>query len=63
VLQHQASAAVGGGSVLGSVDPAVRAHASGPLATAFGHTFAWAAALAVAAVVPAAALALTERSR
>jgi EmrB/QacA subfamily drug resistance transporter len=63
VLQHEARAAVGGGSVLGPVDPAVRAHAAGPLATAFSHTFAWAAALATAAIIPAAVLALTERSR
>jgi predicted MFS family arabinose efflux permease len=66
VLQHEASAAVpssgGAGGLLAPVPAAERAQVSGPLATAFGHTFLWAAAMAAVAIVPAIALWLAERA-
>ncbi|MGH2948269.1 MAG: DHA2 family efflux MFS transporter permease subunit [Solirubrobacteraceae bacterium] len=64
VLQHQARAVVGAGgsgALLEPIPATVRAHIAGPLATAFGHTFAWAAGLGLIAVASAAVLALTER--
>jgi EmrB/QacA subfamily drug resistance transporter len=53
-----------GGSVGTALLAVVLEHQAraGPLAAAFGHTFAWAAALAVLASVSAAALAIAQRS-
>jgi EmrB/QacA subfamily drug resistance transporter len=67
VLAHQLHGVFGdsgpaGSSVPGEIPPGVRAHFAGPLASAFGHTFAWAAALAVLAVIPAVVLAVAGRS-
>jgi hypothetical protein len=44
------------------VPAAAREHISGPLASAFGHTFLWAAAMAALAIVPAVALLRAERA-
>jgi EmrB/QacA subfamily drug resistance transporter len=67
VLQHQtrvllASSGGASGGLLAPVTPTVRAQIADPLATAFAHTFAWAAAMSAAAIVPAALLAWTERA-
>jgi EmrB/QacA subfamily drug resistance transporter len=66
ILEQQAGAATGsaaaGSSGLQPVTPAVRAQLADPLAAAFGHTFAWAAAITAAAMIPAALLAWTEWS-
>jgi hypothetical protein len=65
-LQHESKAllpgSAGGGSLLAPLSPAERAQISGPAATAFGHTFAWAVAIALLAMVPAAALWRAERA-
>jgi EmrB/QacA subfamily drug resistance transporter len=65
MLQHEGAAALhaaGGGRLLDRLPEAGRAQFSGPLATAFGHTFRWAFAMAVLAVVPAIALLRAERA-
>jgi EmrB/QacA subfamily drug resistance transporter len=66
VLQREAAAAVpsarGAGGLLGMLPPGERAQVSGPLATAFGHTFMWAVGMAVLAIVPAVALWRAERA-
>ena len=67
VLQHESAAALsaggeGAGRLLAPVPAAERAQISGPLATAFGHTFMWAFALALVAIIPAYALLRAERS-
>jgi hypothetical protein len=65
VLQHESAAALpsaGTGELLGSLPAGERAQVSGPLAGAFGHTFAWAMGMALLAVVPAVALLRAERA-
>ena len=67
VLQHESTAALpsagaGAGELLGSLPAGERAQVSGPLAGAFGHTFAWAFVLALLAIVPAIALVRAERA-
>jgi EmrB/QacA subfamily drug resistance transporter len=67
VLQHESAAARpaaggGAGALLAPVPAAAREHISGPLASAFGHTFLWAAAMAALAIVPAVALLRAERA-
>jgi hypothetical protein len=51
-----------GSSGLQPVTPTARAHFADPLATAFGHSFGWAAAMTAAAIIPAAFLARIEWS-
>jgi EmrB/QacA subfamily drug resistance transporter len=68
VLSRQLSAALPEGGAPGSdgisqVPVAVRDQFAGPLATAFAHSFAWAAAMVFLAVLPAIALALAGRAR
>ena len=68
VLQHESAAALsarggaGGGGLLGPLPPGEREQISGPLATAFGHTFMWALAIALLAIIPAVALLRAERA-
>jgi EmrB/QacA subfamily drug resistance transporter len=68
VLQHESQAAVsptgggGGGGLLGPLSASAREQISKPLATAFGHTFMWALALAVVAIFPAVSLLRAERA-
>jgi hypothetical protein len=65
-LQHESKAllpaSAGGGGLLAPLSPAERARISRPAATVFGHTFAWAVAIALLAMVPAAALWRAERA-
>jgi EmrB/QacA subfamily drug resistance transporter len=66
VLQDQIKAAVPGASGIGGgaiapLPPAVRARIAEPLATAFSHTFWYAAALTGVAILPAIVLAITVR--
>jgi predicted MFS family arabinose efflux permease len=68
VLQRQGASALAsvghpGSGLLNQLPPAERVRISGPLATAFGHTFMWAAAIALLALFPAAALLRAERLR
>jgi EmrB/QacA subfamily drug resistance transporter len=64
ILEQQTAAATGsaaGGSAgLQPVSSSAREQLAGPLATAFGHTFLWAAAMTAVAIVPAALLARAE---
>jgi EmrB/QacA subfamily drug resistance transporter len=63
VLQREgASAGTPAGGLLAPLPAAERARISDPVATAFGHTFAWAAAIALLTLVPAAALLRAERA-
>jgi hypothetical protein len=67
VLQHEATAGLppasgGAGALLAPLTAGERAHISGPLATAFGHTFMWAAGMAFLVIVPAVALLRAERT-
>jgi EmrB/QacA subfamily drug resistance transporter len=67
VLQHESAAALSGTggsaqSLLAPLPEAERAQISGPVATAFGHTFMWAAAMALLAVLPAVVLLRAERA-
>ena len=67
VLQHEARAALpassgSSGGLLQPLPEGARAEFAGPLATAFGHTFTWAFALTLIAILPAAVLAISERS-
>jgi EmrB/QacA subfamily drug resistance transporter len=65
VLQHESRAvlsASGGGGLLAPLPAGTRAQVSGPVATAFGHTFIWAFAMTVLAVLPAVALLRAERA-
>jgi EmrB/QacA subfamily drug resistance transporter len=66
VLQHESAAALpsagGAGGLLAPLPAGERAQLSGPVATAFGHTFLWAFAVALLAVVPAVALLRAERA-
>jgi hypothetical protein len=67
VLEHESKAAVsptggGAGGLLGPLSASAREQIGKPLATAFGHTFVWALALAVLAILPAVALLRAERA-
>jgi EmrB/QacA subfamily drug resistance transporter len=66
VLQHESAAALsssgGAGGLLAPLPDGERAQLAGPLATAFGHTFIWAVAMGVLAIVPAVALLRAERA-
>jgi hypothetical protein len=67
VLQHESAAALSSahtaaGGLLAPLPAGERERISGPLATAFGHTFMWAAAMALLAVIPAIALLRAERA-
>jgi len=67
VLQHESKTALAaargaGGGLLAPLPPSAREQISGPLATAFGHTFMWSVALAVLAMFPAVALLRAERA-
>jgi MFS family permease len=64
VLQHETRAAIGGSGSgqLQQLPPGARAEFAGPLASAFGHTFLWAFAISLIAVLPAVLLARAERS-
>jgi hypothetical protein len=67
VLQHQGAAALppatgGARGLLAPLSPAEREQISGPVATAFAHTFMWALVLALLAIVPAVALLRAERA-
>jgi predicted MFS family arabinose efflux permease len=67
VLQHEAVKALsstsgGAGGLLAPLPAAERAQISTPVATAFGHTFMWAAVLAILAIVPAIALLRAEHA-
>jgi EmrB/QacA subfamily drug resistance transporter len=66
-LEHEGAAALGssgGGSarLLDRLPEAERVRFSGPLATAFGHTFRWAALMAFLAIIPAVLLWRAERA-
>ena len=67
VLQHEAVTALsstsgGAGRLLAPLPAAERAQISTPVATAFSHTFMWAAVLAFLAIVPALALLRAEHA-
>jgi MFS family permease len=67
VLQHEGAAALpaasgGARGLLTPLSPVEREQVSGPVATAFGHTFMWALAMALLAVVPAVVLLRAERA-
>jgi EmrB/QacA subfamily drug resistance transporter len=67
VLQHEGAAALPAarGRTSGLLEPlsaAQHEQVSGPVATAFGHTFMWALVLAFLAIVPAIALLRAERA-
>jgi EmrB/QacA subfamily drug resistance transporter len=66
VLQREAAAALpaagGGGGLLAPVPARERAEVSGPLATAFGHTFLLAVGMALLAMIPAVVLWRAERA-
>ena len=67
VLQHEGAAALpaasgGAGGLLAPLPPGEREQISGPVATAFGHTFMWALVMALLAIVPAVALLRAERA-
>ncbi len=66
VLQHEGAAILasdgsGGAGLLAPLSAGERAQVSGPLATAFGHTFLWATVLAFLTLIPAGALVRSER--
>jgi EmrB/QacA subfamily drug resistance transporter len=66
VLSDQARAALGSGTagsggLLQTLSPTVRAQVAGPLASAFGSTFWSALGATVIALIPASALAVTQR--
>ena len=68
VLEHESAAALssasgGAGGLLAPLPPGERASVSAPLATAFGHTFMWAVAMALLAIFPAVLLLRAERAR
>jgi EmrB/QacA subfamily drug resistance transporter len=66
MLEHEGAAALGssGGSarLLDRLPEAERVRFSEPLATAFGHTFRWAALIAFLAIIPAVVLWRAERA-
>jgi MFS family permease len=57
VLQHESKAAL-----LAPLSASEREQISGPVATAFAHTFMWGVALALLAILPAVALLRAERA-
>jgi EmrB/QacA subfamily drug resistance transporter len=66
VLADQARAALGSGAagrngLIQTLSPTVRAHAVGPLASAFGATFWWALGTTLIALVPASVLVVSQR--
>jgi EmrB/QacA subfamily drug resistance transporter len=65
VLQHESRAILpssrGAGGLLAPLPAGARQDVSGPLATAFGDTFMWAAVMALVAILPAIALVRAER--
>ncbi|MEA2222206.1 MAG: hypothetical protein QOH83_582, partial [Solirubrobacteraceae bacterium] len=65
ILQDQMRAAAPGSGAIDPTQPlaaGAREQVAGPLTTAFGQTFAWAAGLTLVAIVPAALLARAERA-
>ena len=67
VLQHESGAVLsstsgGAEGLLAPLTPGERAQIGGPVATAFAHTFIWAFAITVVAIVPAIALLRAERA-
>ena len=66
VLQHEVTAHVssagGAGGLLAPLSASERDQISGPLATAFGHTFIWAVGTAILALVAACVLLRSERA-
>jgi EmrB/QacA subfamily drug resistance transporter len=66
VLQHEGAAALSSsgraGGLLAPVSAAERARISGPLATAFGHTFIWVVGISLLALIPAVGLVRAERA-
>jgi hypothetical protein len=67
VLQHEGAAALppasgAAGGLLAPLSPGQREQISGPVATAFGHTFMWALVLALLSIVPAVVLLRAERA-
>jgi EmrB/QacA subfamily drug resistance transporter len=67
VLQHEGAAALppvscAAGGLLAPLSLGQREQISGPVATAFGHTFMWALALALLSIVPAVVLLRAERA-
>ena len=67
VLQHEGAAALppasgAGRGLLAPLPAGEREQISGPVATAFGHTFMWALVMALLAVVPAVVLLRAERA-
>jgi EmrB/QacA subfamily drug resistance transporter len=55
------SGAAGSGGLIQTLSPSVRAHAAGPLASAFGSTFWWALGATLIAVIRASVLAVTQQ--
>src|SRR3954451_13720613 len=66
VLQHEGAAALSSAGMttglLAPLPPGEQARISAPVATAFAHTFMWAAVMALLAIVPAVALLRAERA-
>jgi EmrB/QacA subfamily drug resistance transporter len=67
VLAHESAAATssasgGAGGLLRPLPAGLRAEISGPVATAFDHTFMWALAIALLAIIPAVVLLRAERA-
>jgi predicted MFS family arabinose efflux permease len=68
VLQNESRALLpsgggaGAGGLLAPLPASAREQVSGPLGTAFGHTFIWAAVMALLAIAPAVALLRAERA-
>jgi MFS family permease len=68
ILQHEAASALSPtatptGGLLTPLPNAERVRISGPVASAFAHTFFWALLMALVTIVPAAALIHAERTR
>jgi MFS family permease len=66
VLEHEGAAALssagGGAGLLAPLPPTTRAEVSGPVATAFGHTFLWSLVMTLLALVAAVVLLRAERA-
>jgi hypothetical protein len=67
VLQHEVTAHIssagGAGGLLAPVSASERPQISGPLATAFGHTFMWAAGMSLLALLAAVGMLRAERAQ
>src|SRR5882757_7923272 len=68
VLQHESATTLpsvsgGAGRLLAPLPAGERAQISGPVATAFGHTFMWAVGIGFLAILPAVALLRAGRAR